>query len=110
MKKALYLLPLFTIALLLTACGSSKTDLLKGAWNEQETGTSVLHYNEDGTFEHHIDNGEIEKGTWRVDGDLLYTTNEGEEIEYTEKITVLDEENLVLNIADMFETKYKRKK
>ena len=110
MKKLKTFLAVSTLSLLLFACGADNKELLVGTWNEIETGESVSHYNADGTFEFNYDDGKTDKGTWRVEGSTLYTTYEGDEEELSEEISQLDDENLVVIVGNMFQTKYKRAK
>lgn len=108
MKKLRNLLAVSLLSIILFSCGSNNKELLIGTWNEIETGESVSHYNADGTFEFNYDDGKTDKGTWRVEGNTLYTIYEGDEEELSEEISQLDDKNLVVIVANMFQTKYKR--
>lgn len=94
--------------LVLLSCSSEKKNLLVGEWEEIGTGNSIMKYNSDGTYVYNYDDGTSVSGKWRLDGTTLYTTEKGESLELSEELTTLDEENLVSNVAGMFETKYNR--
>ena len=106
MKKHLFLL--LATPLFLLGCGKSNEELLVGTWKEIETGESILIYNENHTYDFSYVDGRKEKGTWRIDGDILYSTEEGSEEELNETLSEIDEKQLTVVIADMFQTKYKR--
>lgn len=108
MKGLKLLLATIFLSIILFSCGADNSQLLIGKWKEVETGESICNYNADGTFEHNLDNGKTEKGTWRVEGNQLFTTYEGDEELPGDEITQLDENNLVVVIAGMFQTKYER--
>lgn len=104
------LIIVITTIFLLTACGSDNKELLVGTWQEIETGSSTVTYNADGTYVSNYDDGTSVSGKWRIDGKKLYIKENGDSEELESTLTTLDEENLVENVADMFETKYTRKK
>lgn len=108
MKRLKSLLTLIFLSIILFSCGSDNSQLIIGKWNEVDTGESVCNYNADGTFEHNLDNDKTEKGTWRVEGNQLFTTYEGGEELPADEIAQLDKENLVIVIAGRFQTSYKR--
>lgn len=98
------------VVLVLLSCESEKKDLLIGEWKEVGTGNSIMKYNNDGSYIYNYDDGTTVSGKWRLDGTTLYTTEKGESLELSEELTTLDNENLVSNVAGMFETKYSRTK
>lgn len=98
------------VSLIVFGCGTDKSQLLIGKWKEVETGESICNYNADGTFVNNLDNGKTEKGKWRIKGNELYITYEGDEELPGDEIAQLDENNLVVVIAGMFQTKYERVK
>jgi len=98
------------VAICVTACSGENKDLLVGTWQEVETGSSIVTYSEDGTFLTNYEDGTLKRGKWRLEGKKLYIKEEGSEEEMESTLTTLDDSNLVENVADMFETKYKRKK
>ena len=104
--KLLLFFTLFTA--IISSCGKSNEELLVGTWNEVQTGQSVLHYFENGTYKFEYDNDDVEVGKWRVEGTTLYTTTEGSDEELSEELTVLDSKKMVVTIGGMFQTTYER--
>lgn len=94
--------------LVLSSCSSNNKDLLVGKWQEVGTGSSIMHYNADGTYNYNHNNGTNAKGMWRLDGVTLYTKEQGETIELSEEVIILDSDSMVSTIAGVFETKYAR--
>ena len=96
------------LSLILFSCGSDNSKLIVGKWREVETGESVFNYKADGTFENNLDNGKTETGKWRIEGNQLFITYEEDEELPGDEISQLDEDNLVVVIAGMFQTKFER--
>lgn len=108
MKYFKLLLLFFSISFSLLSCSKSNEELLVGTWHEIETGESILHYKEDGTYTFNYDNGNSESGKWRIEGSTLYTIVDGSKEELNEELTVLDETKLVVTIGGMFQTTYEK--
>lgn len=108
MKPNKLLLLVTLTAFTLFSCSKSNEDLLVGTWNEIETGESVLHYYEDGTYKFEYDNESFETGKWRIEEKTLYTIVDNTEEELNEELTVLDETKMVVTIGEMFQTTYER--
>lgn len=101
---------LILLLFLVFSCGTNKEEAIIGTWNEVDTGTSELIYRKDHTYTFNYDDGRTDHGTWRIEGDILYTIEEGSDIELEETISTLDEETFVSVIGGMFQTTYKRSK
>lgn len=109
--KNLHLLLLgITISVLSSCSTKSNEELIVGTWNEVNTGKTELNYHADHTYEINYDDGVNEKGTWRIEDEILYTIAEGDSIELEETLGTLTEDSLMCIVADMFYTKYTRKK
>lgn len=96
------------LTLIISSCGKSNDELLVGTWNEVQTGETVLHYYENGTYKFEYDDDDVEVGKWRIEGTTLYTITEGTDEELNEELTVLDEKKMVVTIGGMFQTTYER--
>jgi hypothetical protein len=108
--KSLKLFLIVAIMAIISSCSRSNEELIVGTWNEVGTGGSVSIYNADGTYQFNFDDGQTEKGTYRLEGNTLYTLAEDDDEELSEVLTTLNEEKMVANVANTFETSYTRAK
>lgn len=104
-KLALFSFILLTMTL---SCNKTQDELLVGKWEEVETGSAQLEFNADHSYSFQYDNGRFSQGKWRIKDNILFTTEKGSDVELQEEIAILDEENLVSVVGEVFQTKYKR--
>lgn len=101
---------LITLLFLVFSCSRSKDETIVGTWNEVETGNSELIFKADHTYIFNYDDGRTDQGKWRIERDILCTTEDGSNIELEEELSVLNEEKMVSVIGGMFQTTYERSK
>lgn len=106
-----HLVMLLLAGTFLVACSSDNGELLIGKWREIETGSSLMEFNQNGTYTTSFDDGTKEKGKWHVDGDQLFTKSQGTDEEFPQDIAELTDEKLIVQVSAFgmtLQTKYKR--
>lgn len=116
MKHLSTILSLLLFFFALCSCDDINTKKLYGSWIETETGNSHFTFKKNGNYTFHFEgvqeeeNEEVDKGTFYIEKDVIYTQSKYSKTQETYSIIKLNDNELTLSQSDLFELKFIKQK